>query len=200
MTPNDSETGSSSRGFGSLADERLGAVIATMAGREALPAAGSAVALTLSLAAALLEKAASAPREGQPVDSAARGRAERLRRDALSLADEDAATYRRVGAAKGDAERVRAALSRAADPPLAMAEIGVKLAELAGRILDAVPLRLQGEVRSAGHLACAATTAATELAAIDLGDVDDGRGERAAELAAEAAALAQTLSDRPLRA
>jgi len=37
------------------------------------------------------------------------------------------------------------------------------------------------------------------LAAIDLGDVDNGRGERVAELAAEAAAHAQTLTARALR-
>ena len=200
MVPIQSDTGSSGRGFGSLAEMRLGSVISTMAAREPLPAAGSAVALTLSFAAALLEKATSVPRAGVPIDSAAHGRAERLRHDALALADEDAATYRRVGAAKGDAERVRSALSKAADPPLAMAEIGVKLAELADRLLDDVPLRLQGEVRSAGHLACAAATAATELATIDLGEGDDGRRDRLVELAAEAAAFAQALSERGLRA
>lgn len=55
-------------------------------------------------------------------------------------------------------------------------------------------------MRSAGHLASAAATAATELAAIDLGDADDGRRERVAELAAEAAAYAQALTERALRA
>jgi formiminotetrahydrofolate cyclodeaminase len=196
----DSETGASAKGLGSLADERLGAVVATMAGREPMPAAGAAVAVTLAMAAALLEKAASAPRNGVPVDSAAQGRAEHLRIDVLALADEDAATYRRVLAARGDAARVQLALAHAADPPLAMARIGVKLARLAQRIVDGVPLRLQGEVRTAGHLACAAARAATELVAIDLGSRADERSERAAQLAAEAAEYAQALAARRLRA
>jgi formiminotetrahydrofolate cyclodeaminase len=196
----DSQSGATSKGLGSLADARLGAVVATMAGREPLPAAGAAVAVTLAMSAALLEKAASAPRNGVAVDSAAQGRAEHLRIDVLALADEDAATYRRVLAARGDAARVRLALARAADPPLTMAQIGTKLARLAQRIVDDVPLSLQGEVRTAGHLACAAARAATELVAIDLGSSADERSERAALLAAEAAGYAQGLAERPLRA
>ncbi len=190
----------SSKALASLGDERLGAVVEKMAGREPLPAAGAAVAVTLSMSAALLEKAASAPRDGVPVDSAAQGRAERLRRHALQLADDDAATYRRVLAARGDAGRVRAALARAAEPPLAMAEIGVKLARLAGGILGDVPLSLQGEVRSAGHLACAAARAAADLVAIDLGEAETEPGARARELAGEAGALEQALTASPLRA
>ncbi len=193
-----SEAGST-KGLSSLADQRLGALVATMAGREPQPAAGAAVAFTLSMAAALLEKATSAPRHGAPVDSAGQARAEHLRQRSLALADEDAARYRRVLAARGDEARVRAALSRAAEPPLAMAEIGVKLARLASDVLDEVPVPLQGEVRSAGHLACAATRAACELVVIDIADENDARRSRAAEHAAEAAAHAQSLAERELR-
>lgn len=197
MTP---DSGATPHRVGSLADERLGAVVATMAGREPAPAAGAALAVTLSMAAALLEKAASASRDGVPVDSAAQGRAEHLRADAIALADEDAAAYRRVHALRADAARTRSALSHAADPVLGLAEIGVKLARLAAGILDQVPLSLQGEVRSAGHLACAAARAAAELVAIDLGELSkDERAGRSFELAAEAAAHAQTLTERPLR-
>ncbi|HVF79855.1 MAG TPA: cyclodeaminase/cyclohydrolase family protein [Solirubrobacteraceae bacterium] len=197
MTPG---TGSNPQGLGSLADERLGAVVAAMARREARPAAGSAVAVTLSMSAALLEKAASALNNGVPVDSAAQGRAEHLRTDALVLADNDAATFRLVLAARGDAARVRSALAQAAEPVLAMAEIGVTLARLADRLLDDVPPRLQGEVRTAEHLACAATHTAAELVAIDLGELSkDPRAARAFELAAEAAAHELTLAERPLR-
>lgn len=194
------DSASTPHGLGSLADERLGAVVATMAGREPLHAAGAALAVTLSMTAALLEKAAAAPRNGMPVDSVAQGHAEHLRADALVLADDDAAANRRVHAARGDAERVRPALSQAADPVLAMAEIGVELARLAAGLFDQAPLDLQGEVRSAGHLACATARAAAELVAIDLGELsEDERAGRAYELAAEAAAHAQTLAERPLR-
>jgi formiminotetrahydrofolate cyclodeaminase len=188
-----------SKAIGALSDERLGAVVDQVASREPLPAAGAAVAVTLSLAAALLEKAASAPRAGVPVDSAAQGRAGHLRHEALALADEDTAIYRRIVAAKGDDERVRSALSQFAEPPLAMAEIGLKLARLAERILADVPLSLQGDVRSAGHLACAAAKAATELVAIDVDSSRDERSVRATQIATEVAERARDLSSRALR-
>jgi formiminotetrahydrofolate cyclodeaminase len=184
-----------------LAHERLGAIVDAMASREPLPAAGAALAISMAMAAALLEKAASAPRKGVPVDAAAEARAGRLRHDALRLADEDAVAYRRVVAAKsaGDSERMRHALSQAAEPPLVMAEIGLKLARIAKSILDVVPLSLQGEVRAAASMACAGTIAAAELVRIDIASEDDERSQRAALLAGDAQALAQALAGRPLR-
>jgi len=187
--------------LGTLAQERLGAVVDAMASREPLPAAGAALAVALAMSAALLEKAASAPRSGAPADAVAEARAGRLRRDALRLADEDAAAYRRVVAAKpaGDAERMRHALSQAADPPLAMAEIGLKLATIAQSILDEVPLSLQGEVRAAEQMALAAAIAAADLVRIDIGRDQDERSRRASLLAEDAAARAHALAARPLR-
>lgn len=192
----------SDMGTDTLAHERLGGVVDAMAGREPMPAAGAAVAIALSMAAALLEKAASAPRAGVPVDAASQARAGRLRRDALRLADEDAAAYRRVVAAKsggGDEGRVRHALVQAAEPPLAMAEIGCKLARIAESILDEVPLSLQGEVRAAAQMALAATVAAADLVRIDVGSEEDERTQRASLLAGDAAARIQALAGRPLR-
>jgi formiminotetrahydrofolate cyclodeaminase len=192
----------SDMGTDTLAHERLGAVVDAMAGREPMPAAGAAVAIGLSMAAALLEKAASAPRAGVPVDAASQARAGRLRRDALRLADEDAAAYRRVVAAKsggGDEGRVRHALVQAAEPPLAMAEIGCKLARIAESILDEVPLSLQGEVRSAARVACAGAMAAADLVVIDIDSEEDERSLRATALGGEALAITQALATRPLR-
>jgi len=183
-----------------LAHARLGAVVDAMASREPLPAAGAALAVSLAMAAALLQKAASAPRGGAVVDAAAEARAGRLRQDALRLADEDAVAYRRVVAAKGGGEeRMRLALEHAAEPPLAMAEIGLKLARISKSLLDAVPLSLQGEVRAAAHMACAGTIAAAQLVRIDVGCDEDELAQRAGLLAGDATALAQALANRPLR-
>jgi formiminotetrahydrofolate cyclodeaminase len=184
-----------------LAHERLGAIVDAMAGREPLPAAGAALAVSLAMSAALLQKAASAPRAGVPVDAAAEARAGRLRHDALRLADVDAAAYRRVVAAKsaGDDARMRHALGQAAEPPLSMAEIGLKLARIATSILDEVPLSLQGEVRAAAQMALAATVAAADLVRIDVASEQDERSQRASMLAGDAAGLAQALALRPLR-
>lgn len=182
-----------------LADERLGALLATMAGREPLPAAGAAIAITMSFSAALLETSASALRDSAPVDAAAADRAGELRLRLLALADEDCAAYDRVVAAKGGGERFRTALSAAAEPPLAMAEVGIELARLALAILSGVPRSLQGEVRTAGRLALAGASAASDLVAIDLGGQPDSRAARAKEIAADVDALAVALSARPLR-
>jgi methenyltetrahydrofolate cyclohydrolase len=184
-----------------LAHERLGAVIDAMASREPLPAAGAALAIALSMAAALLVKAASAPRDGTAIDAAAQARAGRLRHDALRLADEDAVAYRRVVAAKsaGGGERMRHALEQASQPPLAMAQIGLELARLSESLLDVVPLSLQGEVRAAGQMSCSATIAAAELVRIDVGDEEDERARRVVVLAGDASVLGQALYGRPLR-
>lgn len=184
-----------------LAHERLGAVIDAMGSREPLPAAGAALAISLSMAAALLQKAASAPRDGLPVDAAAEARAGRLRHDALRLADEDATAYRRVVAARaaGGGERMRHALVHASEPPLVMAQIGLKLARIAEALLDVVPLSLQGEVRAAAQMACAGTIASADLVRIDVADDDDERSQRAGLLAGDASVLGQALAGRPLR-
>jgi hypothetical protein len=50
----------------------------------------------------------------------------------------------------------------------AVAEIGLELARLSESILDGVPLSLQGEVRSAAHIACAGAMAAADLVVIDI--------------------------------
>ena len=94
---------------------------------------------------------------------------------------------------------MRSALRQAAEPPLAMAEIGLKLARIAKSILDVVPLSLQGEVRAAAHMACAGVIAAADLVRIDIDSEDDERSQRAALLAGDARALAQALATRPLR-
>ncbi|HEX4344923.1 MAG TPA: cyclodeaminase/cyclohydrolase family protein [Solirubrobacteraceae bacterium] len=184
-----------------LAHERLGAVVDAMAGREPLPAAGAALAIALSMAAALLVKAASAPRDGTAIDAAAQARAGRLRHDALRLADEDGVAYRRVVAAKsaGGGERMRHALEQASEPPLAMAQIGLELARLAESLLDVVPLSLQGEVRAAAQMSCSATIAAADLVRIDVGDERDERSRQAVLLAGDAGVLGQALAARPLR-
>ncbi|MGI8729519.1 MAG: cyclodeaminase/cyclohydrolase family protein [Solirubrobacteraceae bacterium] len=94
---------------------------------------------------------------------------------------------------------MRNALRQAAEPPLAMAEMGLKLARIAQSLLDVAPLSLQGEVRAAAQMACAAAIAAADLVRIDVGCDDDERSQRAGLLAGDATALVEALSARPLR-
>jgi formiminotetrahydrofolate cyclodeaminase len=184
-----------------LADESLGTVVAAMSSREPLPAAGAALAVTLAMAAALLAKAASATRHGAAVDSAACSRARRIGAEALALADEDAATYRRVLAAEADGatlERMRAALSDAAEPPLAMAKIALELSQIAEPLVPRVPVSLRGEVRTAAHLARAGAAAAAQLVAIDISSSRDARVRHAADIAAEVATIVGECTAHPL--
>lgn len=175
-----------------LADEPLGTLVAAMSSREPLPAAGAALAVTLAMAAALLAKAASATRHGAAVDIEACSRARRIGAEALALADEDAAAYRRVLASQEEGaplERMRAALSEAAEPPLAMARIALELSQIAESIVSRVPVSLQGEVRTGAHLACAGAAAAAQLVAIDISSPRDPRARAAADIAAEVATI-----------
>ena len=105
-----------------------------VASTDPAPGAGPSLAWTCSLAAALVEMGVSAitlPKDGRDVAAVERRRerAAALRAAALDLADEDMAAYTAVlevlrrRAEPGHGGRLRAALSAAADPPLAIVEV-----------------------------------------------------------------------------
>jgi len=107
-----------------------------------------------------------------------RDRAVALRGEAVGLAGLDTESYRRVLEAGGPDE-AGAALSQAADPPLAIAELAAELAELAAEAARSGNPRLRGDAFTAALLAEAACRAASELVTIDLADIPrDPRHER----------------------
>ncbi|MGH3443695.1 MAG: cyclodeaminase/cyclohydrolase family protein, partial [Nitriliruptorales bacterium] len=75
--------------------------------------------------------------------------------------------------------------SRAADVPLATAEVGAAVAELAAGLAIAGNPDLRGDATTAVNLAESATAAATDLVARNLraADLEDERTERAQALA-----------------
>jgi formiminotetrahydrofolate cyclodeaminase len=134
------------------------------------------------------------------------GRARELRRRALALAEAELGSYAPVLEAArlpaddpGRPERLRAALSDAADAPLAIAAVAAEVAELAARLVRTGRRSLEGDATAGALLAEAATRAAVRLVELNLADgPGDGRvatarahAERAA--AARAAALAGRL-------
>jgi formiminotetrahydrofolate cyclodeaminase len=142
------------------------------------------------MAAGLVAKAARLSRDW-PESGDVVERAEALRLLAAPLAVADAEAYAKVleaqrlprGSAAREAE-VAAALSLAADAPLAVAEAASDVATLAVLVAQAVSAPLRGDAVVAAEIAEAAVRGAAELVAINLGDPDDARVKRAKKLSA----------------
>lgn len=154
------------------------------------PAGGPVAAVAVAMAAALVAMAARLAHEW-PKASEVVERAEELRSrvSALALADEDAyakvtEALRLPAASPSRAEEVAAALSGAADVPLAVAEAAAEVAVLAALVAKEGNDRLRGDALVAAELAEAGARGAAELVAINLAGRDDPRVRRAQDLAA----------------
>jgi formiminotetrahydrofolate cyclodeaminase len=133
-------------------------------------------------------------------------RADRLRGRVAPLAQEDATAYGHVldayrnqddGAPGVRWERIRTALSGAADVPLAIAEAGAEVAEIAARLAREGNPNLRGDAVAAALLAEAGVRAAAVLVEINTkaGEISDDRVERVGELVASAAGAAREISE-----
>jgi methenyltetrahydrofolate cyclohydrolase len=163
------------------------------------PGGGSVAALTVALAAGLSGMAARLS-TGQLADAPALAdRADASRRRVAPLARTDAESYGRVLDAyrlprepdpETRKERLRDALSRAADVPLAVAEVGSEVAGIAARLVERGNPNLEGDAITAVLLADAGVRAAATLAEINLSsaNVEDDRLARANELVEKTAA------------
>ena len=160
-----------------------------IASAEPAPAGGTVAAVAVAMAAGLVAMAARLahewPKAGDVVE---RAEALRSRMATLALADEDA--YAKVMEAlrlppaspSRDAE-VAAALSGAADVPLAIAEAAAEVAVLAALVAQEGNDRLRGDAVVAAELAGAGARGAAELVAINLAGLDDPRVRRAKDFA-----------------
>jgi methenyltetrahydrofolate cyclohydrolase len=107
----------------------------------------------------------------------------------LALADEDAyakviEALRLPSDSPSRPSELEAALSGAADVPLAIAEAGAEVAVLAALVAQEGNDRLRGDALVAAELAGAGARGAAELVAINLAGRDDPRIGRAKDLAA----------------
>jgi methenyltetrahydrofolate cyclohydrolase len=161
-----------------------------IASADPAPSGGSVAAVAVAMAAGLVAMAARLAREW-PKASEVVERAEALRSKmaTLALADEDA--YAKVIEAlrlppdsPSRAAELEAALSGAADVPLAVAEAGAEVAVLAALVAQEGNERLRGDALVAAELAEAGARGAAELVAINLAGRDDPRIGRAKDLAA----------------
>jgi formiminotetrahydrofolate cyclodeaminase len=169
------------------------------------PGAGGACAATVATAAALLAMATGSSDRCEPRSVA---EAERLRRRALELGEEDAAAYREVLATRPDAgseegaEAHARAWDHASEVPLRICEAAAATGELGVAVLPQVAGPLRGEVLTALELAAGAARAAARLVHIDtrVGGTDPSRPATAERAVARLDELRQADTDeRPLR-
>jgi formiminotetrahydrofolate cyclodeaminase len=183
-------------------DLSLGEFLDLVASERPAPGGGSVVAVAVALAAGLSGMAARLSVDQMADAPLLADRADACRRKVEPLADADAKSYGRVLEAlrlprepdpETRMERIRQALSGAAEVPLALAEVGTEVAGIAARLADEGNPNLEGDAIVAVLLAEAGVRAAAALVEINLTsvDVEDGRLGRAKELVEESAEAAR---------
>lgn len=187
---------------GGFADLPLSELLESVAARDPAPGGGCSAAWACALGASLVEMASAFTIGKRGYEDVAarmaelRARAGELRARALVLAERDAASYAAVIDAyrhphdeHGRATRIDAALSEAAEAPLATAEAAAEVAALAAEVTVHGNPNLRGDARTGALVAEAASRAAATLVEINLADQPgDDRIARARELAQHASA------------
>jgi formiminotetrahydrofolate cyclodeaminase len=177
----------------------LGDVLAHIASEVPSPAGGSAAAIAVALGAGLTAMCARNSREGWPEARGATAQAEALRSRIEPLAQADAEAYENALAAFRLPELLEpevrnatlgVALERAAAIPLAIAEVGADVAELAADLAQNGNPDVRGDAVAGAMLAEAGTRAAAHLVRINLGAAPDDLRVTRATAVADAAARA----------
>ncbi len=177
-----------------------------MASDEPAPGGGAAAAVAVALAAGLSGMAARLSANHLADATGLAEQADHLRQRVAPLAQEDATAYGHVLAAyrtpdDGDPEvrqeRIRTALSGAADVPLAIAEAGAEVAEVAARLAREGNPNLRGDAVAAALLAEAGVRAAAVLVEINTtaGEISDDRVERVGRCVTRAAGAAGGIAE-----
>lgn len=154
-----------------LARQPLATFLDRVAQPTPAPGGGCSAAVACGLGAALVEMAA-----GIEGGRHSPGRLEELRVEALELAERELDSYapvleaRRLPAADPErAERVAAALERASDAPLAIAELAAEVAELGAELAAGAGPSVRGDALAGVLVAEASAAAAAALVKTNLG-------------------------------
>jgi methenyltetrahydrofolate cyclohydrolase len=188
-----------------LTDLSLPALIEELAAPREVPGAGSALAVALATAAAVVQMAARLSPESWTDAAGVAAQAESLAARAARLVDEDAEAYRRALDARGAADAAEKQERRdwslgqitaaAAEPPLALARLAADVTELCAAAGARVEPRVHADVAAAAALAAAVARGARELVAVNLTALPgDERVEEADRLVATAVAAAATVA------
>jgi formiminotetrahydrofolate cyclodeaminase len=167
-----------------MLDMRVSDLLELVGSDSPLPGAGAVAALSAALAAGLVEMAARHSAQNWPEAVTVSQAAATLRRQAAELAPANAKAYAdaRHGLAEArergpltDSDALGSAMLRAADLPLAIAEVAAEVARLADAALDRVDPDVRADVVGAAALSAAAARSAAHLVEVNLvaGDADD---------------------------
>lgn len=193
---------------GDLLDLPLREFLDVVASEDPTPGGGSAAALAIAISAGLTAMVARASRDWPEAGSAI-AQAERLRSRVAPLAQLDAEAYEEALVTLTLPERVEpvvrdmavgAALSRAAEVPMAIAEAGADAACLAALVADRGTANRRGDAVAAALLAEAGTRAAAALVAVNLLVQPGDRRAQHAELLVETASQAAREARRAIDA
>lgn len=159
-----------------MKEETLANWLSSLAAKTPAPGGGAAAALAAAVSAALLGMVTNYTTGSKWADREARmmelnREAERLRSQALSLADEDAASFAHVGAAYklpagSDQEKavkkqaIQHALEGAALPPQKISELCTRLAEICEELAGTANQNVISDVAVASSLAASALESA----------------------------------------
>jgi formiminotetrahydrofolate cyclodeaminase len=167
-----------------------------LAARTPTPGGGGAAAVTGAMAAGLVAMAArfSVVRLPGALDLAEQ--ADELRRRVAGLAEADAAAYTAVLDARRQGWDLREALYGAAVVPLEIAEIGVRVAQMAAQVASAGNPNLRGDAATGALLAAASARSAAYLVDINVtwGELEPDLSRRAAQAAAAAGDAAERVT------
>jgi formiminotetrahydrofolate cyclodeaminase len=191
---------------GDLLDAPVGELLDTLAGESPSPGGGSAAAIVVAMAAGLVAKVARASVGYWDEAGGVIGQAESFRARVAPLAQADAEAYEEaLSALRGRGElaeryrdqQLRAALERAAEIPLRIAEAGCDLASLAALLVENGNPEVRADAAAAAILAESGARVAAQLVGTNLGANADDPRVRHVESLVESAADA---SERALAA
>jgi formiminotetrahydrofolate cyclodeaminase len=182
---------------GDLLDAPLGELLETLAGESPSPGGGSAAAIVVAMAAGLVAKVARASVGYWDEAGGVIGQAESFRARVAPLAQADAEAYEEaLSALRGRGElaeryrdqQLRAALERAAEIPLRIAEAGCDLASLAALLVENGNPEVRADAAAAAILAESGARVAAQLVGTNLGaNADDPRVRHVESLVESAA-------------
>jgi len=185
---------------GDYLDLPLSEFLDRMAAEDPTPAGGSAAAIGVAMASALIAKVARVSTDW-PDAGAVVAQADHLRRRIAPLAQSDAEAYEEALAALHLPDQLEPevksmalgqVLSRAAEIPLVIAEAGADVACLAAEVADRGAPDRRGDAIAAALIAEAAARAAANLVAVNLTVTpDDERMVRAEAVTSVASAAAR---------
>jgi formiminotetrahydrofolate cyclodeaminase len=190
---------------GDLFDQPLRTFVDQLAAEEPAPAGGSAAALAVTMAAALIGKVARGSPSWLGRDSIV-AQAERLRRRTAPLVQADADAYEEALAAlnlpsalEPEVRNMAIAqvLARAVEVPLAIADAGADVAVLAAVAAEHGTLDRRADAVAAALLASSGAQVAAQLVAVNLVVAPDDERVRRAQAVAEVASAAARSTLQP---